>query len=95
MASCGDIAPAEVRNGGDAGNLGDAVRVADLERKRMSPARVVINGLAVAADGFHFSVIDAASHQQPIDAGCKNVSQFGIKFAEACKPYRFGEAGLS
>ncbi len=38
FAACGDIAASEVRNGGDAGALGNSVRVTDLEGKRRAVA---------------------------------------------------------
>ena len=66
LAAGGDVAAAEVGDGGDAGAFGDDVAVAELQRERaaVAPLRAVAHGLAVRADRAHLAGVDAGFVEQ-------------------------------
>ena len=66
----GDVAPAKIGDGDDAGEMRDAGRIADLERERQGLSSAwwaMANGLAVAADGTNCRVRYSRSAKQGID----------------------------
>ena len=71
LTAYGHIATAEIGHGSYAGDFGDAVGVADLQRKTEAGGTRVINGLSVAADGLNSTLPSAptsALHNSAVDS---------------------------
>lgn len=64
LPAVGHIAPAEIADGGDIGQRGDAVVVAELHRETRVAFRFVPHRLAVATDGGDLLGVDAGLLQQ-------------------------------
>jgi len=85
MAAGGDIAPTEIGHGGDAGQLGDAVGVADLHREGGIGQWAVAHGLPVRTDGVHLAAVDARAVQQAVGGRGERDPDLGIEVAQCIK----------
>ena len=82
LAAGGDVAPAEVGDGGDAGGFGNDAGVAQLLGEGCGAAGVVAQGLAVRTDGGHFSGGHAGIGQGPGRGLGEGLAEPGVEPAD-------------
>ena len=82
LAASGDVPAAEIGDGGNAGDFGYPVGVADLKRVGMMGVGVVVQSLPVTADGDDIFGGDAGLFEQFKHAMAVQFSQFGIQLAQ-------------
>ncbi|MNG07428.1 hypothetical protein D3C84_907280 [compost metagenome] len=90
LAASGDIAPAEITDHGNAGELSQESGVADLDGE--TAGGLVAHGLAVAADGADVLGAQTIAHQQGIDP---RSGQFDPALLGQCGAGEFVGAGCA